>query len=110
MKRKTLRIVPVDTDSSYSSDSTDSLYHTSPATPQFHRVMRAHINNIRDERYVLGSPCSYGSNGNNSSDSVRSTDTTASEYDRKIECQNKCVKRCSVTCFLALLCGGAALA
>ena len=113
MKRKTLRIVPIDTDlgySSSSSSSTDSMYHTSPATPQFYRVMRAHINSIQAGGHGFGSPHSYSGNEYDTYDSARSTGTTESGYDRRIKCQNKCTKCCCFAGILALFCGTIAAA
>ena len=113
MKRKTLKIVPVtedgvlsrkdSTESGYSSsctDSTDSLYHTSPATPQFHRYMREHIKEVRNGNIFIG-----GSVSNNSNDSVRSTSTTQSEYEDRIKRQNKLVKYSGCTIAIAALFG-----
>ena len=113
MKRKTLKIVPVtedvvlprrdSSDSGYTSsctDSTDSLYHTSPATPQFYRHMREHMKEERKGNTFVGIRNFNSSDSNDSNDSVRSTGTTESEYNRRIKCQNKCVKCC---CFVGIL-------
>jgi hypothetical protein len=121
MKRKTLKIVPVtedgvlsrkdSTESGYSSsctDSTDSLYHTSPATPQFHRYMREHIKEVRNGNTFIG--CRYynssdSNDSNDSNNSVRSTGTTQSEYENRIKRQNKLVKYSGCTIAIAALFG-----
>lgn len=118
MKRKTLKIVPVtedgvlsrkdSTDSGYTSsctDSTDSLYHTSPATPQFHRHMREHIKEVRNGNTFVGIRNFNSSDSNDSNDSVRSTGTTQSEYENRIKCQNKCIKYSGCTIAIAALFG-----
>ena len=98
MRRKTLRIVPVDSDVSYSSSSTDSIYHTSPTCDPFYKIMR-------NNRIDAGSPYSYGSGGWEDVPNNNNIITTDIGYNKRIDLQNNRAKNCCFLAIISLFCG-----
>ncbi len=101
--RSRLKVIPYD--SSDSSDSSDSMYRASPGTPQFHRVMRDYIRHSRNHPYGINIKKEPSSP--DSQTSTRSM--TYSEYERKIKCENNCVKKGCLFAIIAGFCGVFAL-